>query len=137
VSANQAPHLTPTGPPVHSLPASAFIEYLRELNGTPETTLKSAYMQVLLPTLRADFALSETYLCQARPPLQCAISAFGGLQDATVSREGLRAWAQHTNREFSLRMFQGAHFFLQSAQAQIVDAIARTLLPQNGGKRTN
>ncbi len=63
--------------------------------------------------LRADFAVYETYLYSIEPPLNCPISAFGGLQDNKVSDSDLEAWRAQTNVSFSLRMFPGDHFFLK------------------------
>ncbi len=127
VSANRAPHLPANGPPVHNLPKPAFIQYLRRLNGASEQILNGAYIQMLLPTLRADIAMSETYSCTHKRPLHCSISALGGLEDTTVSRQSLLAWARHTDSAFDLQMFQGAHFFLQSVEKEILDYVVRTL----------
>jgi len=62
--------------------------------------------------LRADFALYETYVYSTEPPLNCPISAFGGLQDHRVNDTDLEAWRAQTSVSFSLRMFPGDHFFL-------------------------
>jgi medium-chain acyl-[acyl-carrier-protein] hydrolase len=70
-------------------------------------------MEVMLPILRADFALYETYLYSNEPPLNCPISAFGGVQDRRVSASDLEAWRSQTSASFSLRMFPRDHFFLK------------------------
>jgi len=70
-------------------------------------------MEIMLPILRADFAVYETYLYSIEPPLNCPISAFGGLQDSKVSESDLGAWRAQTSVSFSLQMFPGDHFFLK------------------------
>ena len=42
-------------------------------------------MAIILPLLRADFAMYETYVYSTEPPLNCPISTFGGLQDRKIS----------------------------------------------------
>ena len=74
-------------------------------------------MEIMLPILRADFALYETYLYSTEPPLNCPISAFGGLQDRRVNDSDLEAWRAQTSASFSLRMFPGDHFFLKHASS--------------------
>ena len=60
-------------------------------------------MQFLLPMLRADFAICETYAYMEDARLDCALSVFGGLQDSHVSDEDLAAWREQTNGPFALR----------------------------------
>ena len=87
---------------------------LRRLNGTPSELLDHAeLMELMLPLLRADFAVYETYQYSSEAPLNCPISAFGGLQDNKVSDSDLDAWRVQTSVSFSLRMFPGDHFFLK------------------------
>ncbi|MBD1879521.1 thioesterase II family protein [Coleofasciculus sp. FACHB-T130] len=128
VSGRSAPQLPAKEPPIHALPEPAFIEELRRLNGTPEAVLENVeLMELLLPILRADFAVLETYVYAAEPPLQCPITAFGGLQDVKVSVERLEAWQQQTSAKFSLQMLPGDHFFVQSAQPLLLQFLSREL----------
>ena len=128
VSGHRAPQLPDLSSPLHHLPASELLTQLRRLNGTPEAVLQDTdLMQFFLPVLRADFAVCETYTYTARPPLTCPISAFGGLQDSRVSYAELAAWREQTSSAFSHRMLPGDHFFLHSAQALLLRALAQDL----------
>ena len=114
VSAGRAPQIPHRGPPIHTLPEKEFLAELRRLNGTPSELLEhEELMEIMLPLLRADFAMYETYVYSNEPPLNCPISAFGGLQDHRVKDSDLEAWRAQTNASFSLRMFPGDHFFLK------------------------
>ena len=114
VSAGRAPQIPHRTQPIHTLPDNEFLTELRRLNGTPRELLDhEELMEVMLPIVRADFALYETYLYSAEPPLNCPISAFGGLQDRRISASDLEAWRSQTSASFSLRMFPGDHFFLK------------------------
>ncbi|WP_414514280.1 thioesterase II family protein [Nostoc sp. PCC 9305] len=128
VSARRAPQLPSTESPIHQLPEAAFIEKLRRYQGTPDAILKNPeLMEIFLPTLRADLAINETYIYSSEPPVDCPISAFGGLQDMEVSRDDLAAWRYQTNSTFSLRMFPGNHFFLHGEHHALLSSISQDL----------
>lgn len=127
VSGRAAPHL-PKPNPIHNLPEPLFLDQLRHLNGTPEEVLQNAeLMQLFVPTLRADFALNDTYTYTEAHPLNCPITAFGGLQDPEYNYEQLEAWHIHTTDSFSLKMFPGGHFFIKTARHLVLQALAQAL----------
>ncbi|MGC1676244.1 MAG: alpha/beta fold hydrolase [Candidatus Binataceae bacterium] len=114
VSAGRAPQIPKRGSLIHSLPRDEFLSELRRLNGMPAELLDHhEFMKIMLPILRADFAVYETYEYSSEPPLDCPISAFGGLQDRRVSNADLEGWQVQTKAPFSLQMFPGDHFFLK------------------------
>jgi len=132
VSGRHAPQTPSQEPPIHTLPEPAFLDKLRRLNGTPKAVLENVeLMQLLLPILRADFAIVETYVYATESPLNCPITAFGGLQDVEVSFDQLQAWRQQTNASFSLQMLPGDHFFVHSAQALLLQSLAQQLQPRS------
>lgn len=128
VSGRTAPHIADDDPPTYNLPEPEFIEDLRRLNGTPKEVLENPeLMKVMLSILRADFEVCQTYVHQPQPPLDCPITAFGGLQDPGVTREKLEGWREHTTATFTLRMLPGDHFFLNSAQPLLLRTLAVAL----------
>lgn len=128
VSGCRAPQIIDQTQPVHTLPEPAFLEELRRLNGTPEAVLENTeMMQLLLPTLRADFAVIETYIYAPEPPLDSPITAFGGLQDREISCDDLEAWREQTNAAFSMHMLPGDHFFLHSAGLLLLQSLSQEL----------
>lgn len=119
---------------IYDLPADELLEELRELKGTPpEVLAHPELMSLMLPLLRADFALCDTYAYAERPPLACHITALGGLRDTQVPREHLEAWRELTTGPFSLRMFPGDHFFLHGDEMLLLDVLARALHRHAGG----
>jgi len=84
-------------------------------------------MELVLPILRADFAIVETYTYINEPALECPITVFGGLQDREVDRENLEAWQEQTRAAFALQMVPGDHFFLNSAQTMLLESLGRSL----------
>lgn len=124
--AAQIPH---RGPIIHCMPEPQLIEELRRLNGTPEEALENArLMRQVLPTLRADFAVCETYRYRDDAPLDCPITALGGLRDPMTSRDDLAAWQRHTRGAFIQRMFPGDHFFMHGTHAQLMYTMTPTLI---------
>jgi len=114
VSGGRAPQIPHRAAPIHTLPDKEFLLELRRLNGTPSELLNhEELMEIMVPLLRADFALYETYQYSTDAPLSCPISAFGGLQDHRVNDHDLEAWRAQTSSAFALRMFPGDHFFLK------------------------
>ena len=128
VSGNTAPQLPREKPPMHHLPHQEFIHALRTLNGTPDEILGNPeLMELVIPLLRADFQMVETYPYAAEQPLECPITAFGGFDDLDAEQEELQAWEQQTSAEFSLTMSPGDHFFLRSAQPVLLEKIRASL----------
>jgi len=128
VSADRAPQIPHRDRPIHALPEGEFLVELRRLNGSPGKVLEDMeLMQIMLPILRADFAVYETYVYATEPPLDCPISVFGGLQDHRVSRGDLEAWCDQTSASFSLQMFPGDHFFLNTTPSLLLKALSQVL----------
>jgi surfactin synthase thioesterase subunit len=137
VSASRAPQLPRRREPIHALPDAAFIDAVRRMAGTPERVLQHAELvQLVLPALRADFELVETYRYREGAPLAGPISAFGGVGDDLVRRSELAGWAEQTGGPFGLRMLPGNHFFLADpvARPALIQALARELAPLAGAR---
>ncbi|WP_414572303.1 thioesterase II family protein [Nostoc sp. CCY 9925] len=127
VSGASAPHVSNFNPPTHNLPEPEFIKELHSLSGTPKEVLDNTeLMQLMLPTLRADFAVCQTYLYLNEPPVNSPISVFSGLEEK-VSYKHLEAWHNQTSASFSLQMFPGNHFFLHTAQLLLLKSIVQQL----------
>jgi medium-chain acyl-[acyl-carrier-protein] hydrolase len=134
VSGHTAPQIPDCEPPIHDLPEAGFVERLRQLNGMSQEVLSNdELMSLLTPILRADFAVCETYTFEDDGPLDCPISAFGGLQDEHVSRADLEAWGEHTSAPFSLHMFPGDHFYLNTGRELLLRTLARDLAARGHG----
>jgi medium-chain acyl-[acyl-carrier-protein] hydrolase len=133
ISAARAPQIPDPDPQTHRLPEDELLPDLRRLGGIPSEFLNHPdLIALLLPTLRADLAMCETYVYRDEPPLDCPISAYGGRQDAKIPPELLSPWRVQTTGAFQLRMFPGNHFFfLQNGGA----AVLQTLRDELGAHR--
>lgn len=127
-SGARAPQLERTDRRTYDLPDAEFIEELRRLNGTPAEVLEHPeLLQLVLPLVRADFAITQTYEYVDRPPLNRPLVVFGGLEDSEVGRESLEPWVEQTTGSFKLVMLPGDHFFLHSEQRTMLTGISREL----------
>jgi len=102
---------------------------LEELGGTPREILKDAEMMALLmPMLRADFALVESYQGPgADAPLACPLTVFAGTRDAYVAMDAARAWERYAARGYRFVPVEGHHFYLDEARERLLTEIAADL----------
>ncbi len=129
VSARRAPHLTEPLAPIAQLPADKFAATVQQrYGGIPDAVFACPdLLEFLLPRLRADFEILESYRSQSdASPLACGISAFGGTKDA-VPESDLRAWEGYTRADLRVRMVQGGHLYLDPCRAELHRAIAEDL----------
>ena len=127
VSGLPAPHIT-LPPPIYQLPEEELVRWLRH-NGVfdDELTQSPELLRMLLPTLRADLAVVDTYRYRKRPPLPWPIRVFGGSDDAEC-RPTLPDWSAHTSARCTVDEFPGGHFFLLDHLADIVARIESELM---------
>ncbi|QHC23462.1 thioesterase II family protein [Streptomyces sp. GS7] len=81
----------------------------------------------VLPCLRADYTAAETYHYRPGPALPCPMSALTGDRDPLCTVEEATCWKKCTDGSFRLRVFSGAHFFLDFQNADVVTAIREEL----------
>ncbi len=108
---------------------TAFLEAVAaRYGGVPKIVLEHADLRnALVPALRADLALTETYTYRAAPRLTCPITAYAGASDPIVSEERLDGWREHTTGEFTCRLFAGHHFYLNRERDALIADITRRL----------
>lgn len=127
-SGRRAPHLAGRQRPVHQLPQPELVAELAALGGMPRELLAHPeLMDLLVPLLRADMALAETYAPTDEPPLSIPITVYTGTEDVKVSPDEAGGWERHTSGEFRLRRFPGDHFYLFSDRERSLAALSADL----------
>lgn len=128
VSGHAAPDAPARPPPTHLLPCDALIDELRRRESTRAAMLADPSLRsVLLPILRADLAVSESYRHATESPLAVPISAFGGKADPCASPTDLGRWRFHTRASFERRLFEGGHLYVRTERGALIDRVRRTL----------
>jgi surfactin synthase thioesterase subunit len=128
ISAKCSPRQRAEDPAVGQLSDAALVEVMEQYEATPQELLNDAeLLQLVLPVVRADMALCNSYIYEPGPPLECPITIFGGLEDPVCGRACLESWQEHTKGPFTLRMLPGGHFFINKWATPIFDVIRREL----------
>ncbi|WP_247877087.1 thioesterase II family protein [Azospirillum brasilense] len=128
VSGRRPPHAPSRRPSTRALDDAAFRARLAALGGTPPEVLAcDDLMELMLPTLRADFAMSDAFLEPDPPQLPVPILAFAGTEDAEATVAEVAGWERLAGAGFSLRTLPGGHFFLHGQRSSIV----RNLIEEN------
>lgn len=114
---------------LHLLDDAELRARLERFAGTPSEVLADADLLALtLPILRADFRLAAEYSYAARVPLPIDITVFAGREDEFDDVAQYEDWFRETTLGAELVWFDGGHFFLNSANSQVlerIDAIIR------------
>lgn len=131
VSGATAPQVPRDDSLLHILPDDALVrEVSQRYQGIPQEVFKhQELLELVLPALRADLTVMETYRYTAEPPLPCAITALSGTGDARVTAEKIVPWGALTASAFTTQWFDGDHFFLHDHRDAILNRLRAALDP--------
>ncbi|MGW3011282.1 thioesterase II family protein [Streptomyces sp. NPDC001219] len=86
---------------------------LVELGGTDAELLQNpAFVELVMPYIRADFRMLASYAPPKRAPLSSAVTAVIGDADPRVTADQASAWQEATRGPFRMRTLPGDHFYL-------------------------
>jgi surfactin synthase thioesterase subunit len=126
VSGAEAPQTRLIRRRLHDLDDAGLIEALRDFGATPAELLADReMMELILPGVRADFALSERYAYRPEPPLELPVHVLLGDRDEHVDLDRAAGWALECAAPPQWHVFAGGHFFLADHQAEILDLLRR------------
>lgn len=127
-SGGPAPRLARVRPPVHDAPDDRVIALLQALGGLPDDVLdEPELLRPFLPTIRADFAVFETYEYRPEPPLTCPVVVFTGADDVEVPLDRVAPWSAESTGRFTSHVLPGDHFFVQTARPALLDLVRGAL----------
>ncbi|MEX5637719.1 thioesterase II family protein [Parafrankia sp. FMc2] len=119
----RGPHLTDKS----RLRDPELLESLRRMNGTPPEFFDDPdLVELLLPIIRADFTLAETFQVATDVVLPVPITGLAGSVDPEARPADVGTWRAHTTRDFRLEVLPGDHFFIHD-QRRVLDVLARDL----------
>jgi len=128
LSSRPAPQLPKPHAPVHQLPRDEFLGEIQRLFDPPNLAWREpALMEIMLPTLRADMSVCDTYEYNHEPPLHCPIHAIGGDADPTTPVQALQAWREQTDSAFEFQVLPGRHFYLNENTPRVLEHIEDAL----------
>lgn len=82
--------------------------------------------ELLLPALRADFEMDESYPGNSTP-LSIPITAIAAQDDALVTPEQVEKWRTFTRAAFTLKQVNGSHMYLADTPLPLLNIIEETL----------
>lgn len=127
LSGSRAPHLRRPNS-VHADGDEAILAEMRRLGGTEGAVLDDPELcELLLPALRADFRIADTYRASSARPVHCPVRAYVGDSDPDVTPDDMRAWSDMAAQGFALRVLPGDHFYLVPHQDRLTAEIAAAL----------
>ncbi|MEV5085010.1 thioesterase domain-containing protein [Streptomyces sp. NPDC056159] len=127
LSARRAPQHD-RGGTAHLLDDDALSDHLIRLGGTSREVLAMAELrQLVLPAVRGDYRLIETYAANPDGPVPCPLTALLGTADTEVTAQEAEGWEKWTTGPFQLLTFPGGHFYLSDHPEPVVEAVCRWL----------
>ncbi|MET8630483.1 alpha/beta fold hydrolase [Kitasatospora sp. NPDC004669] len=122
VSGAEAPHLAT--PPGRAEDDEAFVRELRQLgNGSMGEIEDAALLELVLPSIRADYRLLDAYRPASGTRTGCPLVAYVGDSDEDCEIDKARAWSQTTASAFEFRAFPGGHFYLEAHEQELLGHI--------------
>ncbi|SNQ52032.1 Nonribosomal peptide synthetase (fragment) [Frankia canadensis] len=110
------------------LPDDEFLARLEELAGYRHPALEDPETaELLLPILRADQEMYESYRRTSVEPLDLPVTALRGERDTLVDGEEIGQWQVTTTRELELAEFTGGHMYHTELAGQVLELMARGL----------
>ncbi|MEU9701207.1 alpha/beta fold hydrolase [Streptomyces sp. NPDC047981] len=101
---------------------------VRRLGGTTATVFEDPeILEMVMPTLRADYRALSTYTWTEGPRLDVPFTVMVGDSDPVVRVAEASAWSGFTTAGTDVRVFGGGHFYLDGRVAAVAETVTRTL----------
>jgi acyl transferase domain-containing protein/acyl-CoA synthetase (AMP-forming)/AMP-acid ligase II/surfactin synthase thioesterase subunit/acyl carrier protein len=126
LSGSDSPHAHKPGE-LHQQTDDEFVQsVIKRYNHQPLKAGQKEAIESILPTLRADIQMLETYQPQLHT-LTCPLHIVGGKADPVTHQSGLRQWISLTDERFSLSLHDGGHDIIKENPAPLLAAIENEL----------
>jgi surfactin synthase thioesterase subunit len=124
VSASRVPAISrPIG--VDGMSDDEFLDHVKSTTGFTHPAMEIPEMrELLLPTLRADFTMDETYRFAGETPLEIPITAIAAGQDRMVTRDDVAGWKRYTADTFRLVDVSGGHMYLAEDPRELFEVLS-------------
>jgi surfactin synthase thioesterase subunit len=114
--------------PMHNLPSDELLRELKDYGGLPDAIFDvPEILKLMLPTIRADFSILETYTHRDREPLDLPIHCFHGVDDHVVMSDEMNGWEHKTRGECRFHEIDGDHFFIATHEQELLGRIGALL----------
>jgi len=115
-------------PPVSRYSDAELMGLLTDMGGTVADVLADAdLMRMILPRVRADYALCENYRAAEAGTMRAPITAIYGDQDRHAGQAEMVFWGECSRGDFSLHGLPGGHFFILEQEKALLALLAAEL----------
>jgi acyl transferase domain-containing protein/surfactin synthase thioesterase subunit len=106
-----------------------FIDMLQDVNFANNKALfkDSELLSLMLPVIKADYQLNNTYTYQPRAALAVPITALGGRADPYTTGQHILAWQAHSTLPLTTHFCPGDHYFMETQGRFLIETASRTL----------
>lgn len=129
----------PSAGPVSDVSALADDEFLKHVEDTTGRRYDAfdvpEIRELLIPTLRADYAMDEGYRPSGGAPLDVPMTAVYAADDSFVSRDEVAKWQDVTTAEFSLTEMPGGHMYPADDPVPLLALISETIAADRARNR--
>jgi medium-chain acyl-[acyl-carrier-protein] hydrolase len=124
LSGRGAPNYKDEEEDYHTLSDEEFKERIMNLGGTPKEFFEQPeLLEVLLPMLKNDFRIAETFPIQEEvKPFDYGITVCVG-KDEKLTADQVFGWKDHTKQVCTVHYFEGDHFFIHDEIDRIIKII--------------
>ncbi|MEU6411118.1 alpha/beta fold hydrolase [Microbispora sp. NPDC046933] len=113
---------------LHSLPEPELLAALERLGGAPAEALANReFVEFMLPVVRADLRLAETWSFLPEEPLDIPVSLLGGISDPLVPPHEMERWRGFFAGEILRRSYPGGHFYLRTEEESLLRDVSAAL----------
>lgn len=128
------PGLPRATPELAGLPAAELVSGLRNYGALPDEVVNSqSLLGLLLPMVRADLALAESWSSRPARPVEAPLTVLSGLADPIAPAAQCGQWQQLATAGFEHHPLPGNHFFLHGQRAAVLALLAAGLAEHGGG----
>ncbi|MEU8891564.1 alpha/beta fold hydrolase [Streptomyces sp. NPDC048442] len=108
-----------------------FVARVEELAGYRHPAFESAeFRELMLPTLRADVEMHESYRPASDYPIEAPLTCLRGDRDTLVTAHDAQLWKSATTSAFDYRELAGGHMYLTDGQPELLGVLAAALDPE-------
>ncbi|MFJ2377740.1 thioesterase II family protein [Streptomyces sp. NPDC087769] len=109
---------------IHVLDDERLTARLHRYDGTPREVMDNPdLLALVLPVIRADFELIETWVRPLPAPLPAPLTVLYGKDDQSVSEYRVAGWPAYSDRPVDPKPFGGGHFFIREHAAEVAGII--------------
>lgn len=113
---------------IENIEKQEFMKYLSELGGMDDEVLSNEeFMEVLLPIIRDDYILLDSYRSDKALAIQTPLYVFVGLEDEELIERDLAEWEAFSKNFGKIYYLQGDHFYLADNRTPLIDAFQNVM----------